>query len=203
MRNHLANIITAIRIVGICVLFAFTPFFSQQVQCWVILFFAFLCLTDWVDGVVARSRFGRCTNLGKLLDPMADKLLVFTFLPLLEMGAITSCPVLIILIRDIVINTLRTLAAKKGIVLQARFSGKVKTFLQLPLIAVLLATVVVPGSQVSTIAGIFYPVIMFIQAIPDFWIDFSIWAVTFWTMWSGIEYLWANKHFLSMVIYTG
>jgi len=87
-------------------------------------------LTDLFDGYMARKR-GQVTDLGKLLDPMADSIYRDTiFLCLAVVNQVSLFLVLPILYRDSIISTLRTVCAYKGIVLAARMSGKVKAVLR-------------------------------------------------------------------------
>lgn len=88
-------------------------------------------LTDFLDGHLARKH-GLVTDLGKLLDPMADSITRISLLLILTQGVI-RVPlywVLLFLYRDLIISTLRTLCALKGVTLAARMSGKIKAFLQ-------------------------------------------------------------------------
>jgi|YelNatPaOPRAMG01_1025707.scaffolds.fasta_scaffold00401_2 CDP-diacylglycerol--glycerol-3-phosphate 3-phosphatidyltransferase len=94
-----------------------------------ILFFIAI-FTDYLDGKIARY-FHKVTNLGKFLDPLADKILVISiFIAFVERGEISSFIPIIILIREFAITGLRTILAQKNIVLPALKEGKIKTFLQ-------------------------------------------------------------------------
>lgn len=93
--------------------------------------FVVISCTDWVDGYLARSR-GEVTDLGKFLDPLADKILVTAALiALVELQALPSWPVLIILTREFIVSGIRMLAASKGYVIAASWYGKAKTVLQI------------------------------------------------------------------------
>lgn len=93
--------------------------------------FIILSLSDVVDGFLAR-RLKQTSELGKLLDPIADKLLVFAaFLTFIELGKLPSFIVFILLGRDMLVMGLRTWEAKKGSILPADNLGKWKTFFQL------------------------------------------------------------------------
>lgn len=98
---------------------------------WAALLFFFAALTDLLDGLLARRR--NCvTFLGKLLDPMSDKLLVLTALVfLLPLDRVPAWAVAVMLGREVVVTTLRAVAAAEGIVIAASWSGKMKTFFQL------------------------------------------------------------------------
>ena len=86
-----------------------------------------LSLTDKVDGYLARSR-NEITDFGKFLDPIADKLLVFSaLLILLEQGMVNIWFVFVILLREFLVSALRMLAGSKGVVIAADTLGKWKT----------------------------------------------------------------------------
>lgn len=87
--------------------------------------------TDWLDGYYAR-KYNLITNLGKFLDPMADKLLVTAaYVLLIELDIAPAWIVILILSREFAITGLRLVAAGEGIVLAASSMGKLKTTFQL------------------------------------------------------------------------
>ncbi len=99
---------------------------------YVVAFIVFLAaaFTDFLDGYLAR-RYNLITDFGKLMDPLADKVLMAAgFICLIPHGLIPAWVVVTILAREFLVTGLRTLAASKGIVLAAERLGKWKTILQ-------------------------------------------------------------------------
>lgn len=193
MKRHAANFITLIRILGVGLIFYWVPFKTLYNQQMALILFSLLALTDCIDGWLARSRWGMVTNIGKLLDPMADKLLVLIYLPLIEMHQITSGPVAIILARDIIVTSLRIFAIQQGQVMAAKLSGKIKTAISFPLAAVLLCRPVVDNhlSLPIPILGSFLSwFINLVQRIPQLVITITIWTLVIVTIISLIEYSW-------------
>lgn len=144
---NLPNKLTVLRLIMIPV-FAAVYFISAIPFNFAIaaVIFVLAAATDFLDGHIAR-KYNLVTNLGKFLDPIADKVLVSTALivMLVPIGGVLILPpyaaiaVAIILARELVISGFRMVAASKGAVIAADKSGKIKTFVQDVAIAVLLA----------------------------------------------------------------
>lgn len=132
--------------------------------------------TDWVDGYYAR-KYNLVTNLGKFLDPLADKLLVSAALILLiEIGLAPAWVVIVIISREFAVTGLRLVAAGEGIVLAAGKMGKLKTATQMVAIAALL-----------------------LHNYPFSYLDFPfgtimLYVSLFFTVLSGLEYFIKNWH---------
>jgi CDP-diacylglycerol--glycerol-3-phosphate 3-phosphatidyltransferase len=97
---------------------------------WATALFVLAMATDWFDGRIARSR-GHTSALGALLDPIADKVLVMcTLVVLLDKGVFPAWMVAAIIAREFLVSGLRLAAIERGVVIQARDLGKLKTWLQ-------------------------------------------------------------------------
>ncbi|WP_010269378.1 CDP-diacylglycerol--glycerol-3-phosphate 3-phosphatidyltransferase [Paenibacillus senegalensis] len=189
---NLANKITLARIflVPIIVFFLLVniPFPEIQVeqfsitynQIIAVLIFIIAASTDSLDGYIARSR-KMVSNLGKLLDPLADKLLVSAVLvSLVEMGKVDAWIVIIIISREFAVTGLRQIAALQGSVMAADKWGKWKT-----------------GVQITAIIA------LLINNFPFAFVGFPFDVVASWlaaiiTMYSGFNYFVKNKHVLNI-----
>lgn len=189
MSKHIPNIITVIRIALLPFVFLFylTDFvpYSQFIAIGIFLVAA---ITDFLDGMIAR-KYNLVSNVGKLLDPIADKMLYYTGLFLIivtNILPIWACVVvyMINLCRDFAIDCLRMIAATKGSVLAANMYGKIKTviaFISTP-------WVLLQGCLDTTWNGLFaFQIIGYIL----------IGAQTFFCLLSGIIYLVQNRKVLS------
>jgi CDP-diacylglycerol--glycerol-3-phosphate 3-phosphatidyltransferase len=97
---------------------------------WATALFAIAMATDWLDGRIARRR-GHTSPLGSLLDPIADKILVLAVLVvLIDQGVVPGWMVAAIVAREFLVSGLRLAAIERGVVMQARDLGKLKTWSQ-------------------------------------------------------------------------
>jgi CDP-diacylglycerol--glycerol-3-phosphate 3-phosphatidyltransferase len=97
---------------------------------WATALFVVAMTTDWFDGRMAR-RQGRTSQLGSLLDPVADKILVIAVLVvLIEQDVFPGWMVALIVAREFLVSGLRLAALERGVVIQARDLGKLKTWAQ-------------------------------------------------------------------------
>jgi CDP-diacylglycerol--glycerol-3-phosphate 3-phosphatidyltransferase len=100
--------------------------------------FALAAFTDGLDGYIARSR-GAVTTFGKLMDPIADKLLVTAALvALVSLDRLQAWIAMVIIAREFAVTGLRGLAAEQGVVIQASWLGKVKTATQIAAVIALI-----------------------------------------------------------------
>jgi CDP-diacylglycerol--glycerol-3-phosphate 3-phosphatidyltransferase len=128
---NLPNAVTMLRICIIPVLF-FLLFDPGRLWSLIIaVLFIMAALTDLLDGYLAR-RYHIVTNIGKFLDPIADKIIVNTAMILMiPIGRIPACIVAIIIIRDFIIDGIRTIATSEGMIIDASNLGKRKTLCQI------------------------------------------------------------------------
>ena len=135
--------------------------------------FIIASLTDLLDGKIARAR-NLVTDFGKFADPLADKMLVTAaMLWFVETGRMPAWALLIVICREFAVSGLRMLAADKGKVIAAGWSGKVKT--------------------ASTMACI---VLMFLVQI-DLLDTLCVWVIVLTTLYSGVEYFAKNKEVIA------
>lgn len=136
--------------------------------------------TDSLDGYIARKH-KMVTNLGKLLDPLADKLLVTAVLiSLVEMGKVGAFIVIVIVSREFAVTGLRQIALLEGVVMAASKWGKWKTATQITAIIALLLNN--------------FP-FHFVDFAFDYW---ASWVAAIITIWSGIDYFIKNKHVINL-----
>ena len=163
---NLPNYLTFARIiiVPLLVVVLLTPLAEQWVgisgYALAIIVFLVASLTDIFDGYLARRR-NQVSNLGKFLDPIADKLLVSAALiVLVEKHLAPSWAVVVILGREFIVTGLRSIAAAEGIVIQAQPIGKIKMWAQCVAIVALLVAAANGKPPVSNF-GLDYPAFRF------------------------------------------
>ncbi len=132
------------------------------------LLFVLASATDFFDGFIARE-WDQKTMLGAILDPLADKMLTLAaFLGLMMIGEASAWAIYIIIVRELFITGIRTVAVSEGLEVKASWAGKVKTVAQMIAIGFLL---------------MHWP---FGSAL--------LWFAVFLTLYSGFEYLWGFKN---------
>ncbi len=143
------------------------------------LIFVLASMTDWLDGYLARKH-NLITNMGKFLDPLADKLLVAAALIILvEMGLAPAWVVILILSREFAVTGLRLVLVGEGEVVAASSMGKIKTVTQLIAIIVLLFNNA------------------FFEAMNIPFGTIMLYIALFFTVLSGIDYFYKNRHALT------
>jgi CDP-diacylglycerol--glycerol-3-phosphate 3-phosphatidyltransferase len=171
--KNLPNQLTVLRVLLIPV-FIVTLMLWRQYYAAAGIFVA-AALTDALDGYIAR-KYDLISTFGKLMDPLADKLLVVSALVcLVELGDVAGWMVVVILAREFTITGLRSVAVEQGRVIAAGFSGKLKTVFQMAAI-----TMILLQNQPFEMLGL--PVA---QA--------TLWIAVALTLYSGIEYIIQNR----------
>jgi len=133
------NILTVLRILMIPVIVVALLNETDEGDVIAAALFAIAALTDGLDGYIAR-RHRQETTFGKLMDPLADKLLVTAALiSLVSLDRLAAWVAMVIIAREFAVTGLRSVAAERGIVISASWQGKVKTGLQVAAIIGLIA----------------------------------------------------------------
>ncbi|MBU1999133.1 MAG: CDP-diacylglycerol--glycerol-3-phosphate 3-phosphatidyltransferase [Candidatus Omnitrophota bacterium] len=191
---NLANRITMLRVV-----FTFVFMFSLSLSgLWAkvasLVIFSCAALSDILDGRIAKKK-NQITDFGKLMDPIADKILVLAaFAAFVQLGLIEAWMFVIIVAREILITSLRLFALNKGKVLSAAKAGKHKTASQMAVIFYILGFVVL--KEVRLVYSTWNPTLekYFRNSI------FLLMLVTVGlTLYSGLQYLWDNRKVITKV----
>jgi CDP-diacylglycerol--glycerol-3-phosphate 3-phosphatidyltransferase len=159
--------------------------------------FLLASLTDWYDGYAAR-KFGRVTEWGKFLDPLADKVLVLTmFFIFMSLGLVKGWMVAVITARDVVITGLRSYAELKRQPIVTSMSAKWKTVSQMTAIYVILIYLVAEAHVLASGAGPAW--LTWLQERGA--IDKMMFVVTFLTLATGIQYMFENwRHVRGLIL---
>jgi CDP-diacylglycerol--glycerol-3-phosphate 3-phosphatidyltransferase len=157
-----------------------------------LLIFIFAALSDFFDGLIAHRK-NMVTDFGKLMDPIADKILVLAaFAAFVQMQLIEAWMFVIIIAREILITSLRLFALNKGKVLSASKAGKHKTLSQMIVIFFILGFIVLKEVMLS-----------FFTWNPTWEKLFrqGIYILMFFTvgltLYSGLSYLWENRKIIT------
>lgn len=172
---NLPNKLTVARIICTPV---FVLFYALGLYIPAFIVFLAASLTDLLDGKIARQ-YGMITNFGKIMDPLADKILVYSaFCMFIDKGLMPGWMLIIILAREFAVSGMRTVAASEGKVIAAGMTGKIKTVLQMVAVHFLILS---SYHKVIHICG-----------------EVLLWASLVMTVVSGAEYIIRNKDVFSM-----
>lgn len=172
------NFLTLSRIVAIPVIILLLMYENRGTTFLAALFFSMASITDYFDGYLARTR-GMVTNLGKILDPLADKLLVSsTLIMLVDLHFIPGWIVCIIVGRELAVTGLRCLLIENNQDVAASWLGKYKTGFQIAAIIPLTLHYDYLGINFSGIGEVF------------------LYGALIFTLWSGIDYFIKAKKYL-------
>lgn len=151
-------------------------------------------ITDFLDGMISR-KYDLVTNFGKIMDPLADKLLVSAgFIMLTGVGIIPAWITFIIIFRDFFVNALRMFAVDSGEDVSAKFSGKIKTIFQMIGIVLGLVAFAV-GFKYSAFADFISSsaIMNFGELFVNVFMTVSIAAATIAAIWSMVDYIFKFK----------
>jgi len=155
-----------------------------------LVLFVAASLTDLFDGIIARRR-NLITDFGKLMDPLADKVLICSaFIAFIELSWMPAWMVILIVARELAITGLRLLAASKNRVLEAERQGKNKTITQITAIIALLVT---HSYNEWGIVGQLFAFEIAGKAWASWVAKLSVWVAVALTALSGFLYLWKNR----------
>lgn len=166
---NLANKLTLLRVIMIPAFLGVLYWGGPNSEYIALAIFVIASLTDFLDGYIARSR-GLVTDFGKFMDPLADKVLVTTaMLWFVQTGVMPAWAVAVVIFREFAISGIRLIAAERGRVIAAAWSGKIKTACTMVFLT-----------------------LMFLP-LPE-WVDtLGVWVIVVTTVYSGLEYLVKNK----------
>ena len=151
-----------------------------------LVIFIIASITDALDGYLARNFFG-VTSFGKLMDPLADKVLVCAaFIGFVELNSISAWMVVLIIAREFMVTGMRLLMIEKGIVMPAGPWGKIKTTVQMLAICLLFFGLIwespyLPSPGVEKCVVYSYA----------WWLGLG---TALLTAWSGVVYFWQQRH---------
>ena len=180
-KTNWANVLTMSRIIVVPIVVVLLMYESFWCSIASAILFIAATITDSLDGYVAR-KYHMESDLGKFLDPLADKLLVATtFILLIPLGRAPAWIVALIVARELAVTGLRGIASEKNIIIAANWLGKYKTAFQCAALIPLLIHYTIFGLQFQ-LAG-----------------EFFLWIACFFTVWSGFDYIYnyftyANTH---------
>jgi CDP-diacylglycerol---glycerol-3-phosphate 3-phosphatidyltransferase len=152
---NLPNLLTVLRIMLVPVLVVALLGNTPGGDVLAAIVFSLASLTDFIDGYLARAQ-GSITTFGKLMDPLADKLLIIAALiSLVSLHRLAAWVAMVIITRELAVTVLRMGATQAGVVMAASMFGKVKTCLQ---IAAILAVIAVHGEELWVLALLYVTV---------------------------------------------
>lgn len=167
---NLPNALTLLRILAVPVVVVALLSEIEDGDVIAAIVFTVAAATDGLDGYIARRR-NQVTTFGKLMDPLADKLLVIAALvSLVSLGRLQAWIAMAIIARELAVTGLRSIAVERGVVISASWMGKLKTTLQIAAIIAL------------------------ISADPSpLWVDLLVYAALAVTVISGVDYFFSIR----------
>lgn len=171
---NLPNILTLIRILLVPVLVVVLLGETENGDLWAAIVFALASVTDAMDGYLARTR-NAITTFGKLMDPIADKLLIIAALvALVSLDRLAAWVAMVIIARELTVTVTRMQATQHGVVIAANWWGKAKTITQ--------------------VAAIFF--LIAVGEPSPAWVDGLVYGMVGITIVSGIDYFFGLRRVL-------
>ena len=174
---NVPNQLSAARLVLAVVLFVFLAYEFYMTS---FVLFIIAATTDWIDGYYAR-KYGQVTQLGRILDPFADKIIIcgtFIFLAAVAGSEIRPWMAVVIVGRELLVTVLRTFFEQQGADFSARLLGKLKMVL-----------------QCFAVGFSLFRLTYLPDGVPPDWIQWSlvslVWATVIITIYSGVDYVFA------------
>ncbi|MBD3258083.1 CDP-diacylglycerol--glycerol-3-phosphate 3-phosphatidyltransferase [candidate division GN15 bacterium] len=182
---NMPNILTLLRIALAPVFMIFFLVDSFYMKLIALGLFVLAALTDMADGYYAR-KFGIITGFGKFMDPLADKILVSSALiSFIALNYVSALPVILIVGREFSITGLRLLSAYKGVVIPPSWFAKLKTFLQMTVVGVVMGYICL----LSALTHFESDAVRFIQFDYEYWFNILLWITAVVTVWTGVDYV--------------
>jgi CDP-diacylglycerol--glycerol-3-phosphate 3-phosphatidyltransferase len=167
---NVPNFLTVVRILLVPVIVVALLEETPNADMLAAIVFAVAAFTDGLDGYLARSR-GSVTTFGKLMDPIADKLLIIApLVSLVSLGRIAAWVAMVIIAREFAVTALRMVAMEQGVVVPASNLGKVKTITQ---VAAIFAVIAVSSTPL--------------------WVNLLVYLAVLTTVASGIDYFFGVR----------
>lgn len=171
---NLPNILTVIRILLVPVLVVVLLGESENGDLWAAIVFGVASATDAMDGYLARAR-NAITSFGKLMDPIADKLLIIAALvALVSLNRLAAWVAMVIIARELSVTVTRMQATQHGVIIASNWWGKAKTIVQ--------------------VAAIFFLIAAGDPSPP--WVDGLVYAAVAITIVSGVDYFFGLRRVL-------
>ncbi len=189
---NIANRLTMLRIVLTFVFMFFLFVHGFWAKVFALVVFIIAAISDYLDGMIAKKK-NMITDFGRLMDPIADKILVLAaFATFVQLQLIEAWMFVIIISRELLITSLRLFALNKGKVLSAARAGKHKTVSQMSVIFVILLFIVAKETMLTYFIWNPEWEKMFRTVI------YSLMLVTVgFTLYSGVSYLWENRKIIT------
>lgn len=170
---NVPNQLTSLRLILSIVLFVLIGFGYYQTS---LALFIVAASTDWLDGYWAR-KYGQVTNLGRILDPFVDKIIIcgtFIYLVPIPNSGVTAWMATVVVGRELLVTALRSYLEGEGADFSANMAGKLKMLLQCVAAAIVLYALSISGERPEWL---------------EWSVTLSVWAAVLLTLYSGVAYV--------------